>query len=35
MKNLRAKAALNRGLKIGGGGRHGESHGKTEGKELE
>ena len=32
MKNLWAKAALNRGLKTGGGGRHRESHGKTEGK---
>jgi hypothetical protein len=32
MKNLRAKAALNQGFKTGGGGRHEESHRKTEGK---
>lgn len=32
MKNLWAKAALNRGFKTGGGGRHGGSHRKTEGK---
>lgn len=32
MKNLWAKAALNRGLKTGGGvGRHGESHRKNRG----